>query len=196
MDLRAVAKRLMLENGFEPDRPAAVSAQTAELQRQPPRIAAAGGIRDLRQWLWSSIDNDSSRDLDQLEVAEALGDGAIRVMVAIADVDAYVATRTPIDQYAAHETTTVYTGVSISPMLPAALSTDATSLNEDGDRLAIVIEFVVRPDGHVASSDVYRAIVRNSAQLTYNAVGAWLEGDAAAPAKIAASATSRASRNK
>lgn len=188
MDLKAVAKRLMLENGFEPDMPAAVPAQLAELQRNPPRIAPTGDVRDLRHLLWSSIDNDTSRDLDQLEVAESVGDGAIKIMVAIADVDAYVAKATPIDAHAAMQTTTVYTGVSIFPMLPETLSTDATSLNEDGDRFAMVIEYVVSSDGHVTSSAVYRAVVRNTAQLTYNAVGAWLEGRGPAPAKVAASA--------
>lgn len=178
----------MLENGFEPDMPAAVPAQLAELQRNPPRIAPTGDVRDLRHLLWSSIDNDTSRDLDQLEVAESVGDGAIKIMVAIADVDAYVARATPIDAHAATETTTVYTGVSIFPMLPETLSTDATSLNEDGDRFAMVIECVVSADGHVTSSAVYRAVVRNTAQLTYNAVGAWLEGRGPAPAKVAASA--------
>lgn len=188
MDLKAVAKRLMIENGFEPDMPAAVPAQLAQLQRNPPRIAPTGDVRDLRHLLWSSIDNDTSRDLDQLEVAESVGDGAIKIMVAIADVDAYVAKATPIDAHAAMQTTTVYTGVSIFPMLPETLSTDATSLNEDGDRFAMVIEYVVSSDGHVTSSAVYRAVVRNTAQLTYNAVGAWLEGRGPAPAKVAASA--------
>lgn len=177
----------MRENGFEPDMPAAVPAQLAALRQHPPVIGAAADVKDLRGLLWSSIDNDTSRDLDQLEVAEAV-DGGTRVMVAIADVDTYVPRATPIDQHAARETTTVYTGVSIFPMLPEELSTGATSLNEDGDRLAMVIEFVVRPDGHVASSGVYRAVVRNKAQLTYNAVGAWLEERGPAPAKVAASA--------
>jgi VacB/RNase II family 3'-5' exoribonuclease len=186
MDLRAVAKRLMLENGFEPDLPPAVPAQLAELTQHPPRVAPTDAIRDLRQLLWSSIDNDTSRDLDQLEVAEALPDGAVKVMVAIADVDTYVPKASAIDQYAAKETTTVYTGVSIFPMLPVALSTDATSLNEDGDRLAMVIEFVATRDGHVTASSVYRAVVRNKAQLTYNGVGAWLENRGPAPDKVAA----------
>ncbi len=188
MDLRAAAKRLMLDNGFEPQMPPAVPAQLAEVLAHPPALAPSADTRDLRALLWSSIDNETSRDLDQLEVAEAQADGTTKVMVAVADVDAYVRKGTPIDRYAAFETTTVYTGVSIYPMLPEQLSTDATSLNEGGDRLAMVIECVVTPDGHVSSSDVYRAIVHNHAQLAYNAVGAWLEGRAEAPAKVAASA--------
>ncbi len=187
MDLRRIAKRLMLEHGFDPDLPAAVPLQLAELTRHPPAIAATAAITDLRTLLWSSIDNDTSRDLDQLEVADALADGATRVRVAIADVDTYVPKQSAIDQHAARETTTVYTGVSIFPMLPEVLSTDATSLNEDGTRLAMVIEFVVSADGHVTSSDIYRAVVHNHAQLTYNAVGAWLEGRSPAPEKVAAS---------
>ena len=187
MDLRAVAKRLMLEYGFEPDMPPAVPAQLEALAAHPPAVVPSDGIRDLRHLLWSSIDNDTSRDLDQLEVAEVLPDGATRVMIAIADVDAYVPRHTAIDRHAARETTTVYTGVSIFPMLPEPLSTDATSLNESGDRFALVTEFVVSTEGRVSAPNVSRAIVRNTAQLTYNAVGAWLEGRGPAPAKVAAS---------
>lgn len=187
MDLKAVAKRLMLENGFEPDLPPAVPQQLAELRSHPPLVAPSAEIRDLRHVLWSSIDNDASRDLDQLEVADALADGAITVMIAIADVDTYVPKASAIDQYAARETTTVYAGVSVFPMLPEPLSTDATSLNEVCDRLAIVVECVVSRDGHVTSNAIYRAVVRNTAQLTYNGVGAWLEGRGPAPAKVAAS---------
>jgi exoribonuclease-2 len=138
--------------------------------------------------LWSSIDNDTSRDLDQIEVAERLPTGGVKVRIGIADVDAFVPRQSAIDQHAARETTSVYTGVRIFPMLPEELSTDKTSLLENQDRLAVITEFVVDNDGHVTSSDVYRALVRNHAQLQYNSLGAWLEGTAAAPAKVAASA--------
>lgn len=178
----------MLENGFEPDMPPAIAGELDQLRQHPPAVTASAGIPDLSGLLWSSIDNDTSRDLDQLEVAEALPDGATRIRVAIADVDAYAVKGSAIDRHAATETTTVYTGVRIFPMLPEELSTDATSLNENGNRLAMVTEFVVSADGHVSSGTVYRALVRNHAQLAYNAVGAWLEGRAAAPSKIAASA--------
>ena len=144
-------------------------------------------MRDLRGLLWSSIDNDTSRDLDQLEVAERLPDGTTKVLVAIADVDAFVPKDSPIDQSAARQTTTVYTGVRNFPMLPEQLSTATTSLQEAADKLAVVIEFVVGTAGHVQSSTVYRAVVRNTAQLTYNAVGAWLESRGPAPPKVAAS---------
>jgi exoribonuclease-2 len=137
--------------------------------------------------LWSSIDNDSSRDLDQAEVAERVSAG-IRVLIAIADVDADVPIGSPIDKHAAAQTTSVYTGIRTFPMLPEQLSTGLTSLNQDADRLAIVLEMFVAPDGSVTSGDVYRALVRNKAQLTYNGVGAWLEGSAPAPPKAAASA--------
>ncbi len=143
-------------------------------------------LRDLTGLLWSSIDNDDSRDLDQIEWAERLG-GKIRVLVAIADVDSAVAKGTPVDRYAAHETTSVYAGVHTYPMLPERLSTDLTSLSEGGERASVVIEFAVTSDGSCGSAAIYQARVRNHAQLTYNAVGAWLEGKAAAPAKVAAS---------
>jgi exoribonuclease-2 len=179
-DLAAAARQEMLDRGFEPDLPAEALQQARALQ--PP---ATDGLENLSGLLWSSIDNDDSRDLDQIEWAERVSDG-IRVLVAIADVDALVVRRTPIDAHAEHETTTVYAGVRTFPMLPERLSTDLTSLNQGQDRSAIVIEMVVRADGSITSSRVYRGLVRNRAQLTYNAVGPWLEDTGAVPAKVAA----------
>lgn len=186
-DLQAIAKQIMLDHGFDPDFPPQVAQQLAQLKTLAAKVAPAGDIRDLRNLLWSSIDNDTSRDLDQIEVAETLPNGDIKVLVGIADVDAFVPRHSAIDDHAAKETTSVYAGVRIFPMLPEELSTGATSLLESADKLSIVIEYVVDDAGCVTSSDVYRAIVRNKAQLAYNAVGAWLEGTAAAPAKVAAS---------
>ena len=187
VDLQAVAKGVMLQRGFEPDFPAAVQQQLADLRVHPPQIASGKDVRDLRDLLWSSIDNDTSRDLDQIEVADRQPNGDVKVLVGIADVDAFVPKQTAIDQHAAKETTKVYAGVRNFPMLPEELSTGKTSLLENQDCLSVVIEFVVDAGGHVASSDVYRALVRNHAQLQYSSVGAWLEGTAAAPAKVAAS---------
>ncbi len=187
VDLQAAAKDIMRQYGFEPDFPPAAQQQLAQLRANPPALAAGGEIRDLRKLLWSSIDNDTSRDLDQIEVAERLTNGDVKILVGIADVDAFVPKQSPIDQHAARETTTVYAGVRNFPMLPEELSTGKTSLLENQDRLSVVIEFLVDGDGHVKSSNVYRALVRNQAQLQYNSVGAWLEGTAAAPAKVAAS---------
>lgn len=188
IDLQATAKQVMLAHGFNPDFEAAVPQQLATIRANPPSTAPATGVRDLRSLLWSSIDNDTSKDLDQIEVAERLPDGSVKVMIGIADVDAFVGKGSPIDQHAARETTTVYTGVCNFSMLPDELSTGASSLLPDVDRPAIVIEFVVDASGAIQSSDVYRAIVRNKAQLTYNAVGGWLEATGAAPPKVAASA--------
>jgi VacB/RNase II family 3'-5' exoribonuclease len=188
VDLQATAKDVMRQHGFEPDFPPAVQQQLADLQVHPPAIAAGGNVRDLRDRLWSSIDNDTSRDLDQIEVAERLSNGDVKVLVGVADVDAFVPKQSAIDQHAARETTTVYTGIRNFPMLPEELSTGKTSLLENQDRLSVVIEFVADGGGHVTSSDVYRALVRNRAQLQYNSVGAWLEGTAAAPPKVGASA--------
>jgi VacB/RNase II family 3'-5' exoribonuclease len=187
LDLPATARQIMLAHGFEPDFPPQVPQQLANLRDHPPRVAVANGVRDLRNLLWSSIDNDTSRDLDQIEVAERLPNGAVRIMVGIADVDAFVPQQTPIDQHAARETTTVYTGIRNFPMLPEELSTGATSLLESQDRLGVVIEFTVDSAGGLKSTDVYRALVRNQAQLQYNSVGAWLEGGSGAPPKVAVS---------
>jgi exoribonuclease-2 len=187
VDLQSAARQTMLENGFEPEFSPAVQQQLAQLTSNPPAIELAEGIRDLRDLLWSSIDNDTSRDLDQVEVAQRTSTGDVKVMIGVADVDAFAPKDSPIDQHAATETTTVYAGVRNFPMLPEQLSTDASSLLEGADKLSVVIEVVVSIEGRVLSGDVYRAITRNKAQLTYDAVGAWLEGDAAAPAKVAAS---------
>jgi exoribonuclease-2 len=180
-DLVAAARREMIERGFEPDPPDAAVRQARGLL---PRQEA--GLTDLTSLPWSSIDNDESRDLDQIEWAERV-DGGIRVLVAIADVDSLVERATPIDAHAERETTTVYTGVHTFPMLPERLSTDLTSLNEGQVRASIVIEMVVEAGGTIASNNVFRALVRNRAQLTYSAVGPWLEDAAAPPAQLAAS---------
>ena len=182
-----MARQIMLAAGFEPNFPPATQQQLADIAAHPPQLTPSAKVPDLRNLLWSSIDNDTSKDLDQIEVAERLPNGDIKVLIGIADVDAFVPKDTPIDQHAARETTSVYTGVSIFPMLPNALSTGASSLLPDVDRPAVVTEFVVNASGAIGSSNVYRAIVRNKAQLTYNAVGAWLEATAAAPPKVAAS---------
>ncbi len=186
-DLQAAAKQIMVENGFEPDFPPAVQQQLAEIKAKPPQVAASGAVRDLRSLLWSSIDNDTSRDLDQIEVAEKLPDGTTKVLVGVADVDSFVPKDSPIDLHAAKETTTVYTGVRNFPMLPEQLSTGTTSLLEADGKLSVVTEFIVNGNGEVVRHDIYRALVINKAQLTYNAVGAWLEGRGPAPAKVAAS---------
>jgi exoribonuclease-2 len=185
-DLSAAAHQEMIDQGFDPDFPPEVTRQLAALKTQKSP-SPDGNVRDLRSLLWSSIDNDTSRDLDQAEAAERTAAG-IRVLIAIADVDSDVPIGSPIDKHAASQTTSVYTGIRTFPMLPEQLSTDLTSLNQDADRLAVVVDFVVAPDGSVTSGGVYRALVRNRAQLTYNGVGPWLEGTSAAPPKVATSA--------
>ena len=137
----------MIEHGFQPDFPAGADNELAAIQAHP-ELPAAPGAQDLRSLLWSSIDNDTSKDLDQIEWAEQLPDGRIRVLIGVADVDARVAQGTVIDSHAKSETTSVYTGVKVFPMLPAELSEGITSLNENEDRVALVIEFAVDSGGH------------------------------------------------
>ena len=185
-DLVAAARQEMLDNGFEPDFPPGVAEQLRAL-KSASASPTGSGVLDLRSLPWSSIDNDSSRDLDQIEVAERVPNG-IRLLIGIADVDSDVPAGSPIDDHAAIETTSVYTGVRTFAMLPEELSTNLTSLNEAADRLAIVVEMLVAPDGKLSNTSIYQALVRNEAQLTYNAVGAWLENTDAAPPKVAASA--------
>ena len=174
----------MLDHQLEPDLSAAAVAQLRSITT--PAMEHGAQIRDLRSRLWCSIDNDDSRDLDQLSVAEPLSGGAVRILVAIADVDATVAAGTPIDAHARANTTSVYTAAQIFPMLPERLSTDLTSLSEGGERLSLVIDMTVTADGEVGAADVYRAVVVNRAKLAYNSVAAWLAGATPVPPRIAA----------
>ncbi|HEY2469281.1 MAG TPA: RNB domain-containing ribonuclease [Terracidiphilus sp.] len=186
-DLVAAAHADMIERGFQPDFPSGTDQQLAAIKANPG-LPAAPGAQDLRNLLWSSLDNDTSKDLDQIEWAEKLPDGRIRVLIGVADVDVRVPRGSVIDKHAQAETTSVYTGVKVFPMLPADLSEGITSLNENEDRVAIVVEYTVDASGVVADGKAYRALVRNRAQLAYNGVGAWLAGTGAAPAKVAANA--------
>jgi exoribonuclease-2 len=182
-ELQRIAHQAMLDRGLLPEFSAAEMAETRNL---PPAGAPRDGVRDLRSLLWASIDNDDSRDLDQLSVAEEGTDGAAKVLVAIADVDARVRRGSALDRHAATNTTSVYTDARVFPMLPEVLSTDLTSLNEAQERLAVVIEMSVDGDGQVSDGRLYRAVVVNRAKLAYNGVAAWLEGRTAAPPKVAA----------
>ena len=186
-NLVVAAHATMIEHGFQPDFPDGTESELSAIEAHPEPPAVVG-IQDLRKLLWSSIDNDTSKDLDQIEWAEQLPDGRIRVLIGVADVDARVAEGTVIDSHAKSETTSVYTGVKVFPMLPTQLSEGITSLNENQDRVALVIEYAVDQAGTASDGKAYRALVRNCAQLAYNSVGAWLEGRGPAPAKVAANA--------
>ena len=179
-DLRDIARRAMRERGLLPDFSPEARRQAAAVV--PPRVEATGGIADQRDLLWASIDNDDSRDLDQLSVGVPLAGDATRILIAIADVDATVKIGSPIDQHAQANTTSVYTAAEIFPMLPERLSTDLTSLGEGEDRMAVVIDMTIDAGGTITASGIYRARVRNHAKLAYNSVAAWLDGAATPPA--------------
>ncbi len=177
--LDEIARRAMVKYGLQPDWPPEAQAELKRLTQSPPAAA-----RDLRHLAWSSIDNDESRDLDQLEVC--LDGPAPRLLIAIADVDALVRRDTALDAHARANTTSVYTPARVFPMLPPELSTDRTSLNEHVDRDAMVVEMTIGSDGAVGPSDVYQARVQNRAKLTYEAVASWLDGTGPAPGAFAA----------
>lgn len=177
------AHAAMLENGFEPEFSAAVIEQVNAVRAKDGALPQPS-IRDMRSTLWSSIDNARSRDLDQIEWAEMLPNGDIRVLVGIADVDAAVEKGSPIDRHAAQNTVTVYTESKIFPMMPEELSTDLTSLNEGVDRLAVVAEMIVKENGDVPQSTFFRALVRNHAKLAYEDIGPWLDGVGEVPEKV------------
>jgi VacB/RNase II family 3'-5' exoribonuclease len=184
VDLVAQARAAMLDKGFLPDFAPAVLAEVTQVLAAPGAGGVPAGLEDLRGLLWSSIDNDDSQDLDQIEVAEAQRDGSTLLRVAIADVDAFVGAHGAIDDHAAKNTTSVYAGVTVFTMLPQPLSYDATSLKQDVDRPAIVISFRVRADGTLDGEGVSRALVRNRAKLAYSGLGDWLAGKAPVPERV------------
>jgi len=175
-DLKLIARRAMADKGLLPEFSRDALAELDGIRG--PASPSGPGIRDLRDLLWVSIDNDDSRDLDQLSVAESLPAGGTRVFVAIADVDALVPQDGAIDAHARANTTSVYTAAEIFPMLPERLSTDLTSLNEAQDRVAMVVEMSLDPDGTLRASDVYRGAVRNKVKLAYDSVSEGLVGRA------------------
>jgi exoribonuclease-2 len=185
IDLRARAHQAMVDAGFRPDFSPEI-LQIVQALKQHPSPGATVETRDLRALLWSSIDNDTSRDLDQIEYTEKAADGSTRLLIGIADVDWAVMKGAAADAQAAFETTSVYTGVSTFPMLPAELSTDLTSLLDQQERKAVVIELRVLPSGEVSQYDVYPALVKNRAKLAYSSTGAWLEGRGPIPPAIGA----------
>ncbi len=182
-ELENIARRLMRENQFVIENPPAVEKELREIGAE--KLTLDADAVDLRALLWSSIDNDSSRDLDQIEYAESLPNGDIKLLVGIADVDRLAPRGSAIDKIAAQNTVTVYTEGEIFPMLPEELSTDATSLLPDVDRSAIIVEMIVGKTGDVSATKIYRAATRNRAKLTYEKVGAWLDENAAAPEAFA-----------
>ena len=196
--LQAIAHRVMLERGLLPDFSPEALAELSKIRSSASAtgsvpggaatasVPGSGAMTDLRDLLWASIDNDDSRDLDQLTVAEAMPEGKVKILVAVADVDSLVKDGSALDDHARHNTTSVYTAAQIFPMLPENLSTNLTSLNPNEERLSVVVEMVVGTDGSLLDSKVYRARVRNRAKLAYNSVAAWLEGTGTEPAGIAA----------
>lgn len=184
--LQRIAENAMRERGLLPEFSAEVRDELSRMQKTPP--PGNGPVRDLRHILWASIDNDDSRDLDQLTAAEPMPGGGVKILVAVADVDSLVKDGSAIDRHARHNTTSVYTAARIFPMLPEQLSTGLTSLNPDVDRAAIVVEMEFDAQGALQRSEINRARVTNHAKLAYNSVAAWLDGNGPAPEALAAAA--------
>lgn len=182
-DLRRLAEDALRERGFLPSFSAAALDEAENCRRAGPQ--RHGDVRDLRQLTWFSIDNDDTRDLDQLSVAEPLPGGATRVLVAIADVEAFVPAGSALDEHAANNTTSVYTAAGVYPMLPETLSTDLSSLHEGQERLAVVVDLRVEDDGSVSDASLYAAVVINCAKLTYDGVSAWLDNESSPLPRLA-----------
>ena len=183
IDLLSIAHQTMIEAGFVPDFPRPVADEAHSI------VAGGAAIPvnlapDLRELLWSSIDDKRSRDLDQIEYAEINPGGDIRLLIGIADVDALVLQDSATDKHAATNGTSVYAGVKTFPMLPEELSTDLTSLMEGEDRQAVVTEMILSADGSVKKTNFYRALVKNHAKLSYESIGAWLDGKTGVPENI------------
>ncbi len=184
LDLSAIADEAMTDNGFVPEFPPAVKKEIGALDAKASEIFSEESLRDMRKLLWSSIDDPKTRDLDQVEYAESLPNGSIRLRIGIADVDAFVEKQSAIDKHAGRNCTSVYAGVKTFPMLPEKLSTDLTSLVEGEDRLVVVTEMTITGDGSVESADFYRAIIQNKAKLSYEGIGDWLDGKSGPPKMV------------
>jgi VacB/RNase II family 3'-5' exoribonuclease len=181
--LQNIARKAMIERGLEPDFPSAVLAEINDISS--PAIYKLAIAKDLRNLLWCSVDNDDSLDLDQLSYAEQLSGNNVRLLVAIADVDALVSAKSNIDNHASLNTASIYTVAQVFPMLPEKLSTDLTSLSFDADRCALVVEMIIGENGTLQHSDIYCAIVCNHAKLVYDSLAAWLDGTIPMPSEIA-----------
>ena len=181
LDVSAIADQAMIDNGFVPEFAPAVRKEVNTLEAKSSESFSDKSVRDLREFLWSSIDDPKTRDLDQVEYAEPLQNGEVRLRIGIADVDAFVPRGSATDKHAEKNCTSVYAGVKTFPMLPEELSTDLTSLVEGEDRLVVVTEMIVCPDGSVKSAAFYRALIQNKAKLSYEAIAAWLEGETVPP---------------
>jgi VacB/RNase II family 3'-5' exoribonuclease len=184
-ELHAAAEHNAREAGFVTDFPEHVLQEAREVAGRDRQIIARSSARDLTDLLWSSIDNSDSRDLDQVEYAERLPDDSIRLLIGIADVDAFVPKESAIDRHARANTVSIYTPGKVFPLLPEQLSNDTTSLLEGEERLAVVTEMIVSVGGAVGEVNIYRALIRNRAKLIYGRVGKWLDGDTHVPAEVA-----------
>jgi len=182
LNIAEIARQTMLDEGFDPDLPDNARQEVDRLADVESKTN--NDTRDLRHLLWSSIDNLTSRDLDQVEFVERQSDDSFKVMVGIADVDAFVKRGSALDAHAFVNTTSVYTGVATFPMLPEELSTDKSSLLQGEDRLAIVIEYAVDVDGNTETRDVYPAMVHNYSKMSYEVIGKWLEENTAVPEEV------------
>jgi exoribonuclease R len=182
-DLAHAAVEELHEAGFKPEFGRDVQEQVSEIERDIAHWGDAKSAADLRGLGWSSIDNDTSKDLDQIEVAERVPTG-IRLHIAIGDVAAAVEKGSPIDEHAQNQTQTIYTAVKNFPMLPLELSAGLTSLNENEDRLAILMSFTVASNGELLDETVSRSWVRNRAQLAYSRVGPWLDAGGNDPKNV------------
>jgi VacB/RNase II family 3'-5' exoribonuclease len=181
IDLTSLAKQSMIEHQLLPNFPPAVLKETSQLTS--PATINSPEVRDLRHLLWFSIDNDESRDLDQITFAERLNE-EFKIYIGIADVDSLVKKGSAIDQYAQYNTTSVYTPTKVFPMLPKKLSTNLTSLNENQERIALVVEAGIDSKGSLTNYHIYQAHVQNKAKLAYNSVSAWLNGTGPTPELI------------
>jgi ribonuclease R len=182
--LQTIAHKAMLDRGLITEFSTEALAELGKIEVPAPTTNEP--VRNLTDLLWASIDNDDSRDLDQLTVAEEMPEGKAKILVAVADVDSLVKNGSAIDEDARHNTTSVYTAGGNFPMLPEKLSTNLTSLSLNEDRIVIVIEMMISADGSLQESDIYRARIRNHAKLAYDSVAAWLEGTGIMPEPVAA----------
>ena len=180
-ELTILADQVMKERGLLFEFSQEVLTQANETNNPAP---LSENYVDLRSLLWCSIDNDDSQDLDQLTYGEKKDKNKHTLWIAIADVTELISKGSPVDIHAQTNTTSVYTPGKIFTMIPEKFSYNLTSLNENEDRVAMVVKIEINENGEIESSSIFQAIVHNYAKLTYNSIGDWLEGKISLPEKV------------
>lgn len=178
--LQEVALDAMRERGFTITFPFDALAEANALREDTWIERGGAPVQDLRALPWFSIDNEGARTLDQITCADVHG-SALRLFVAIPDVDSIVPAGSALDRHARHHVRSIYTPAERFPLFPEAVANNLGSLRQGKDRPAVVVEMIIEEDGSVPVPAIRRARVCNQARLTYENVADRMAGKGGLP---------------